>query len=175
MKGRYRVGEAVEAFSCGAGPLGWRYTATRDDGDAVDLTVDTAGRVVRLVSAHDGWSVRGGAVGAELLWTRGEDEHQARAAGFTGSSPSYDVAVARMLALEVGQSRRLALVELTEPVGAALTVEHAWARTEGRDEGVDRYEVADLATGERWVVHLAGEVLVAREGSRPAQLLDLTL
>lgn len=175
MRGSYRVGEVAERFSCGAGPAGWRYTSTTELGDSLDLTVDDDGRVRRLVAVLDGWEVRGGAVGEELLWVRGETEHRAAAAGFTGSSPAYEVAVARWLGLDVGASSRVALVELTEPVGAARTVQQSWTRTAGPEPDVDRYEVADLATGERWVLHLAGEVLVSREGRSPAVLVELAL
>lgn len=175
MRGRYQVDGLVEDFSCGSGPAGWRCTATRDDGDRLDLTVDRSGRTVRILADFDGWTIRGGSAGEQVFWTRDETEQVATAAGFTGSSPVYDVAVARLLGLAVGESTRVTLVELTEPVGAARTVEHAWARTASPESEVDRYEVADLATAERWVVHLAGEVLVAREGSRPAHLTQLAL
>ncbi|MCW2600331.1 MAG: hypothetical protein JWM02_2160 [Frankiales bacterium] len=179
MKGSYRVGEDVEQFSCGAGPVGWRYVGTRafgtGAGDTVDLTVDEAGRVVRLLAQQDGWELRGGSVGEEVLWVRGEDEHRTTAAGFTGSSPAYDVATARLLGLQVGETRRLTLVEVCEPVAAARTVEQGWARTEGPEPDVDRYEVADLQTGDRWVVHLSAEVLISREGARTAALTDLQL
>jgi hypothetical protein len=173
VRGRYRVGDAVEEFSCGAGPQGWRYVGSRD-GDSLDLTLDEVGRCVRLLASFDGWDVRGGSVGEEVLWTRGEDEHIAVAAGFTSSSPAFDLATARLLGLEVGESRQLALVELTDPVGAALTVTHAWLRTESLEPDVSRFEVADLATGDRWVLHLSGGVLVSREGSRSAHLVSLT-
>lgn len=181
MKGSYRVGgvgpvgDVVEHFQTAPGPAGWRWVGARDDGDAIDLTVEASGRVLRLVADHDGWQVRGGSAGDEVEWRRGEDSHVATAAGFTGTSPSYDVAVAQLLQLPVGGSRRLALVEVTEPVGAALLVEHAWARTPAQEQGAERYEVADLATGDRWVVHLVDGVLVAREGARPAVLLGLQL
>jgi hypothetical protein len=174
VKGSYRVGEQVERFSCGAGPAGWRYVGTRE-GDSVDLTIDDTGRVIRLLAQHDGWELRGGSVGDEVLWVRGEDEHRATASGFTGSSPAYDLATATLLHLEVGETRSLALVEITEPVAGARTVEHAWARTAGPEPDVDRYEVADLQTGERWVLHLSREVLISREGARQAALTDLQL
>ena len=174
MKGSYQVGDRVERFSCGAGPAGWRYAGVRDDGDAVDLVLDEAGRVLRLTAEHDGWPVRGGVLGDEVLWVRGTEEHRARAAGFTGTSPAYDVAVARLLGLGVGETRQVALVEVTEPVGAARTVQHGWARTAGPEPDVERYEVADLQTGERWVLHLSGEVVVSREGRNPAHLQTLT-
>ena len=175
MRGSYRVGTGVEHFSCGAGPEGWRYTSHTDLGDSLDLTLDTDGRVRRLLTVFDGWEIRGGSVGDQVLWVRGEEEHSAVAAGFTGTSPAFDLAVARALRLEVGQTAQVALVELTEPVGAARTVAHGWARTQGPEEGVDRYEVADLATAQRWVLHLAPDVLVSREGDRPAVLAELAL
>jgi len=175
VKGSYLVGEFAERFSCGAGPAGWRYVGTRSGGDRIDLTVDATGRCVRLVVEQDGWELRGGSVGAEVLWVRGEEEHGATADGFTGSSPAYDVATARLLGLQVGEQRRTTLVEITEPVAATRTVEHGWARTEGPEPDVDRYEVADLQTGERWVLHVSGEVLVSREGARTAALTEMLL
>lgn len=173
MRGAYRRGEVVERFSCGAGPDGWRYTSRTESGDTLDLTVDHDGLVRRLLADFDGWQVRGGALADELLWTRGEQEHRALAAGFTGESPAFDVAVARMLALAVGASTTVELVELTSPVGGARTVRQSWSRVPAPDEGVERYDVADLATGERWTVSLSGEVLLSREGSRIAVLVDL--
>jgi hypothetical protein len=172
VKGVYRVADVEEEFSCGAGPQGWRYVGSRQ-GDSLDLTLDAAGRCLRLLATFDGWVVRGGSVGGQLLWTRGEDEHVAAAAGFTGASPAFDLATARLLGLHVGEARQVALVELTDPVGAARTVTHAWLRTESAEPDVARYEVADLDTGERWVLHLSDGALVSREGSRAAHLVSL--
>lgn len=165
MKGSYRVGDFVESFSSDDE----RYLGLRMDGDRIELFADG-----RLVALHDGWEVRGGVAGAETIWVRGAEEHQATAEGFTGASPGYDLATARVLGLQVGQARQLKLIEIAEPVAAARTVTHAWARTEAAEPDLERYEVADLDTGERWVVHLSGRVLVSREGTRPAQLLSLT-
>jgi hypothetical protein len=78
-----------------------------------------------------------------------------------------------VLALSGGESRRIALVELTEPVGAARTVRRTWTRTPSDEPDLQRYEVDDADTGERTVLHLAGELLVSREGTNPAHLLDL--
>ncbi len=172
MKGSYAVGEDIEGFSCGSGPAGWRYVGTRAAGDSVDLTVDTSGRVLRLLVEQDGWVLRGGSAGQELVWLRGEDEHRAVAVGFAGSSPAFDLVVARMLALSVGSSQRVTLVEVCEPVAATRTVAHAWARTACEESGVDRYEVTDLDTADRWVLHLSGEVLVSREGASDRGGLD---
>jgi hypothetical protein len=173
VRGTYRVGEVVERFSCGAGPAGWRYTSTTDVGDTLDLTVDDDGRVRRLVAVLDGWEVRAGSVGDQVLWVRGDQEHRARADGLTGSSPAYEVALARGLRLEVGAARDLVLVEITEPVGAARTVRQRWARERGPEPDVDRWVVSDLDTGQRWVLHVSGEVLVSREGRAAAWLSEL--
>ena len=164
MKGSYRIGDLVERFTVDEGS----YTGVRDDGDRIEIDHD------RLVAWHDGWEVRGGRVGPELVWMRGAQEHRAVAVGFTGSSPAYDVALAGVLRLEVGERQRIRLVEISEPVAAARTVEQEWIRTTAAEPEVERYEVADLQTGERWVVHLSGAVLVSREGARTAWLESLT-
>ena len=165
MRGSWQVGDRVERFTLGPDLL----RVVDDRGDEVEVHAD--GRV-RLVL--DGWELRGGRVGDRLHWVRGEDEHTAVAAGFTGSSPVWDLSTAAALALAVGESRTLVQVELTGPVGAALTVRRAWSRTAGPEADVDRFEVADLDTGERSVVHVSAGVLVSREGPDPAYLLALT-
>ncbi len=174
MKGSYQLGDSEEHFACGPGPLGWRYTSRTSHGDTLDLTLDTDGRVRRLAADFDGWALRGGLVGDDVVWVRGDQEHSARAAGFTGDSPAFDIAVARLLALEVGALVQVALVELSAPVGAARTVVHGWTRTPDPEPGVQRFEVADLQTADRWVVHLSGDVVVSREGARSAVLSGLT-
>jgi hypothetical protein len=108
------------------------------------------------------------------VWVRGEQEQSAVAAGFTGESPAFDLVVSRMLSLDVGALVQVTLVELTAPVGAPITVRHGWTRTADPEDGVQQFEVADLATAERWVLHVAGEVVVSREGHRPAVLAGLT-
>ena len=175
LHGEHGDPDVVERFSCAPGPAGWRYVATRDDGGRLDLTLDAGGRCVRLLAAAGGWEGRGGVADA-ARWRRGADEHEEQAAGFTGTSPSYAVATARLLGLEVGEQRRVRLVALTEPALAARTVDEGWALTavEDRDGlAVARYEVADLQTGERRVVHLAGDVVVAVEGARPVTVTEL--
>lgn len=164
---------AREDFRCGPGPAGWRYVGERTDpatGAAlgrVDLTLDAAGRAVRLLVTGGGWELRGGAAGPDVLWRRGEDERTERAAGFTGTSPAYAVACVRLLALAVGDRRRVRLVAVTEPALATRVVDEGWTLT-GVDshDGLEvaRHEVADLTTGERRVVHLAGDVVVAADG-----------
>lgn len=169
MKGAYDLGRTVERFTCSPG----RYTSRTDDGDTLELETDH-GRVRRLVAAFDGWAVRGGVVGDEVRWVRGEEEHRAVAQGFTGASPAFDVVTAELVALAPGETRTVTLVELTLPVGAALTVRHGWARLADPDPGVERYQVDDLATGERWTVSLADGVVISREGRHPAVLAGLT-
>ena len=164
---------AVEEFRCGPGPAGWRYVGERTDPATgaplgrVDLTLDAAGRAVRLHVAGAGWELRGGAAGADVLWRRGEDERTERAAGFTGTSPAYAVATSRLLSLAVEDRRRVRLVVVTEPALATRVVDEGWALTGVEDHDglqVARYEVADLTTGERRVVHLTGDVVVAADG-----------
>jgi len=105
---------AYERFSCAAGPAGWRYAAEvlapdgRTGTGLVDVTVDDRWRQLRVVVRSGAWEVRGGVVGAEVVWMRarassGEArETAAVAAGFTGRSPGFLVAVARMLGLAPG-------------------------------------------------------------------------
>ena len=158
---------AVESFRCAAGPAGWRYVATRTDPDGrpllgLDLAVDDRWRAVRLVLAVGGAELRGGVVGPEAVWRRGADEHATPAAGFTGDSPAFAVATARLLALAVGGTARLRLVRLSAALGA-LTVDEGWGRT-ADEQGAERYEAADLATGGRRVVHLVDDVVVDAGG-----------
>jgi hypothetical protein len=170
---------AVERFSCAPGPAGWRYVGERTDPDTaaplgrLDLTVDATGRIVRLLVRAGGWELRGGSVGSEVLWRRGDEERSAPAAGFTGTSPAYAAATARLLQLEVGGRRRVGLVAVTEPALATRAVDEGWALTGVERHGdleVARYEVADLATGDRRVVHLAGDVVLDADDVALAEL-----
>jgi hypothetical protein len=114
---------------------------------------------------------------AEVVWVRagasgGEArESAAVAAGFTGRSPGFLVAVARMLGLVPGARSRVRLVALSEPALAPLAVDTAWALTSVEDHPteagplpVERYETADLVSGERAVVYLAGDLVLAAPG-----------
>jgi len=145
--GSYRLADTTEHFSCAPGPAGWRYTS-----DQLDLTVDGAWSVLRLVATSGPWQLRGG------------DEHRQRAQGFTGTSPAYDVVVARSLGLPVGGSARVRLVEVLPPVLATRTVDLQWWRVQAGDNDLplEAYDVDDLATGERRRVHLVGDVAVDR-------------
>jgi hypothetical protein len=122
------------------------------------------------------WIVRGGVAG-ETVWVRtgapGEDagEDTARAAGFAGRSPAFLVAAARLVGLQSGVSSRvrlvapdLALVPLTVDVTWSLTTveEHP---TEGGPLPVERYETADLASGQRAILHLVGTSCSPHPGS----------
>ncbi len=158
--GSYRLADGTtEHFTCAPGPDGWRYTS-----DQLDLTVDGAWSVLRLVATSGAWRLRGGRAGAELHWRRGEDEHRQRAQGFTGTSPAYDVVVARSLGLPVGGSARVRLVEVLPPVLATRTADLQWWRVRAGDADLplEAYDVDDLATGERRRVHLVGDVAVDR-------------
>ena len=175
---------AVERFSCAPGPAGWRYVATREDpatgarSGRLDVVLDATGRALRVHVEAWGWELRGGVVGPQVLWRRGEQEREERAAGFTGTSPVWSVAAARLLAAGPGAGEgpvRVRLVRLGDETLATLLVDERWARAgaQARDGvAVDGWEAADLATGERRAVHLAGDVVLDAPGVR---LLELTL
>ena len=149
---------AVERFVL----TGTTWTATRHDPetDAMMGRLEVElGPEVRLHAEAGPWVLRGGTVGSEVLWRRGQDEHEAVADGFSGTSPAYALAVVGRLALAVGQSRRLRLVAVTEPVLATRLVDEQWTRV-----GEDRWQVDDLATGERRDLLVADGLVVAGTG-----------
>ena len=172
-----------ERFSCAPGPAGWRYHAQvlaadgRTPTGLVDVTTDARGSQIRVEVRAGGWVVRGGVAGDETVWVRtgasGQDttEGTAPAAGFTGRSPGFLVAVARLLGLRAGVSSRVRLVALTDPALAPLPVEVTWSLTmveqyptEVGPLPVERYETEDLASGQRAAVHLAGDVVLDATG-----------
>lgn len=171
-----------EHFHCATGPTGWRYvsqltTPTGEHAGSVDLTLDALGRPVRLELHAMGWRVRGAALDG-VTWVRsapsGEDAQEGNAAAhsFTGGSPAFLVATARLLRPALRQpATRVRLVALTPPVLAPRTVDQSWAlgtsETHATDNGpliADDYQVSDLATGEQQSVHLAGDVVLAAPG-----------
>ncbi|MFJ8628677.1 hypothetical protein ACIRD3_38345 [Kitasatospora sp. NPDC093550] len=173
-----------ERFSCAPGAAGWRYVSKTYAPDGrviggVDLTLDSRARPLRMELRAGGWQVRGGAVDG-VAWVRtaaadpaGEHavEGHDRAHAFTGRSPGFLVATARLLRLREGASARVRLVAFTEPVLAPRTLDQGWllegVDTHGTDSGpllVERYQVADLETGEQQVVHLAGDVVLSAAG-----------
>ncbi|MEZ0070612.1 hypothetical protein ABIA32_006665 [Streptacidiphilus sp. MAP12-20] len=179
-----------ERFSCAPGPSGWRYTSQTFAADgstdgAVDLTLDSRFRPVRLELRRDGWQVRGGTL-AGLTWVRTHladtdlshtREGHEKAHAFAGRSPAFLLATARMLALTEGASTRVRVVSFTEPVLAPRTLDQGWAleaiETHPTDSGpltVRRFRVADLATGEEGLVHLAGDVVLSAPGVELEQL-----
>ena len=162
----------VERFSCAPGPAGWRYVGSSEDPTTgaplgrIDLVLQAAGGVRLELTAGD-WTLRGGVVGTELLWRRGEKERTERGHGFTGASPSYAVVLSR---LGAGVRR---LVEVTDPVLATRVVEQVWAHAgqEVRDGlAVDTWQVDEQATGARSVLHLAGDVVLSAPGVRLLEL-----
>ncbi|PYC77636.1 hypothetical protein C7C46_18570 [Streptomyces tateyamensis] len=173
-----------ERFSCAPGPAGWRYVSKTyaPDGtvlSTVDLTLDSRSRPLRMELRSGGWQVRGGAVDG-VAWVRtdpadptgaaGQEGHD-RAHGFTGESPAFLIATARLLGLAEGAAARVRLVSFTGAALAPRTVDQGW-RLAGTEEHptdtgpllVERYQVTDLATGEQQEVHLAGDVLLAAPG-----------
>lgn len=151
---------ALERFRCGPEGGEWTWeSASYDLSGAVGvgrlrLRVDGTGRTSRLEVEAGGWLLRGGTVGSDVLWRRGDEEHEVGAAGFSGSSPAYALALLRRLQLPEGATERVRLVRVTEPVLATRTVDEAWTRT-----GSQAYEVADLATGERRALRWDGELV----------------
>ncbi|MEU9134022.1 hypothetical protein AB0D08_39105 [Kitasatospora sp. NPDC048540] len=173
-----------ERFSCAPGPAGWRYVSKTYGPDGAtlattDLTLDSRSRPMRLELRAGGWQVRGGAVDG-VAWVRTDAADPAggqaaeghdRAHAFSGSSPAFLIATARLLRLRPGGSARIRLVAFTDPVLAPRTVDQGWqleaVESHPTDSGpleVERYQVADLATGEQHLVHLAGDVVLAAPG-----------
>jgi hypothetical protein len=154
---------AVERFVSGPDSAGWRYTATRTDPGSgahlgrIDLLLDPAGRALRLEVVAGGWLLRGGVVGDEAIWRRGDEEHVERAHGFTGTSPAYAIAATRLLA-DTGAAR-LRLVAVHDGALATGTVDQSWTR-----RGPATWEVDDLATGERRRWAIEDDVVVEGSG-----------
>ena len=181
---------AYERFSCAPGPAGWRYHAQvlgqdgRSPTGLVDITTDATGRQIRVEVQAGDWVVRGGIAGGDTVWVRtgpsGQDagEDTARAAGFTGRSPGFLVAVARLLGPRAVAPCRIRLIALTDPALAPLAVDVIWSLTTVQEHPteigplpVEQYETADLASGQRAAVHLAGDVVLAAPG---VELEDLS-
>ncbi|MFD3565307.1 MULTISPECIES: hypothetical protein [unclassified Streptomyces] len=171
-----------EHFHCAPGPSGWRYvsqtvTPSGDHSGSVDLAIDELGRPIRLELNSASWQVRGAAIDG-VTWVRTDPtgthatEGNAPAHAFTGTSPAFLVATARLLRLTpASPATRVRLVRFTDPVLAPLTLDQSWAllktETHATDSGplnVDEYQVTDLNTGEQQAVHLAGDVVLAAPG-----------
>jgi hypothetical protein len=171
-----------EHFQCAPGPSGWRYVAQRtspsgDPTGSVDLALDELGRPIRLELRAADWQVRGAALDG-VTWVRTDPtgthatEGNVRAHAFTGTSPAFLVATARLLRLTPSTSAtRVRLVALTDPVLAPRTVDQSWALVQreahATDNGpltVEKYQVTDLDTGEQHTVHLTGDVVLEAPG-----------
>lgn len=170
---------AVETFSCAPGPQGWRYVGDVADPQGsplgrVDVTVDARWRQVRVEVRSGSWVVRGGPAGNEVVFARlpaGEiapgEEQVAKAVAITGRSPAFAITTSGLLALQPMDKRRLTLLEVTEPSAGTRIVDQGWAlvdvtehATETEPLVVRRFEVADLATGDRQVWSIAGDVVL---------------
>ncbi|MEU9334852.1 hypothetical protein AB0D49_17045 [Streptomyces sp. NPDC048290] len=173
---------AHEHFQCAPGPSGWRYVSqlTTPSGDhlgSVDLTLDALGRPLRLELHAASWQVRGAALDG-VTWVRTDPtgshatEGNVRAHAFTGTSPAFVIATARLLRLTPSSAAtRIRLVDFTHPVLAPRTVDQSWAllkreahATDNAPLTVDEYQVTALDTGERHPVHLTGDVVLAAPG-----------
>ena len=162
---------ALERFTCSHDADGWRYDGTRTDpvtGAVVgSVELHLAGRTTRLHVEAGAWVLRGAAAHGEVLWRRGDQERTAPGDGFTGTSPAFLVACARLA------RERLHLIELTEPVLATRTATQQWSaagRTEHDGIEVDSWQVDDLSTGERRELRLAGALVVQAPGVRLVEL-----
>ena len=201
-RGRYSLHDphdhtplAEEQFYCAPGPSGWRYvsqlttpsdTAPTTPGStprartaigSVDLALDDRGRPIRLELHASGWQVRAAALDG-VTWVRTDPtgdhatEGNVRAHAFTGSSPAFLVATARLLRLTPDASAtRVRLVAFTDPVLAPRTLDQSWAllgstahSTDSGPLAVDEYQVSELDTGEQHTVHIAGDVVLAAPG-----------
>ncbi|MGX1909580.1 hypothetical protein ACWIID_12030 [Streptomyces phaeochromogenes] len=188
-RGRYSLHDphdhtplAEEHFHCAPGPSGWRYVSqlTSPSGDpagSVDLALDDLGRPIRLELHASGWQVRGAALDG-VTWVRTDPtgahatEGNVRAHAFTGTSPAFLIATARLLRLTPDASAtRVRLVAFTDPVLAPRTLDQSWAlitrETHATDNGsltVEEYQVAALDTGEQHAVHLSGDVILSAPG-----------
>jgi hypothetical protein len=179
-----------ERFSCAPGPSGWRYTAQTltTDGEpdgSIDLTLDALSRPLRLELHAGPWQIRAGLLDG-LSWVRSHRDDpdgiharqgNDRAHAFAGRSPAFLIATARLLRLSPGSSSRLRVVAFTDPVLAPRTLDQGWTldgiESHPTDSGpltVERYRVADLATGDEGTVHLAGDVVLAAPGIELEQL-----
>ncbi|NLU70771.1 hypothetical protein [Streptomyces sp. HNM0574] len=171
-----------EHFQCATGPSGWRYvsqitTPSGDHAGSVDLAVDELGRPLRLEIHAGSWRVRGGVMDG-VSWVRtdptGEHAQEGHAAAhsFTGASPAFLVATARLLRLTPGaDATRVRLVSLAPPVLAPRTLDQSWAlldtEAHATDNGpltVENYRVSEVGTGEQAAIHLAGDVVLAAPG-----------
>lgn len=171
---------AVERFSCAPGPEGWRYSAEIRSAEhdaltgSVDVVVDASWRQLVVTLASGAVSLRGGVAGDEAVWARtGPSEvgdEAELAAGFVGVTAGLLVAVARHLALADGERASVALVRLSDDLVAA-PVEQDWTLTgvttyptDLRPLEVERFDVHDRTRGDRWVLHLAGDVVLDAPG-----------
>ena len=171
-----------EHFSCASGPSGWRYVSrttapSGEDLGSVDLALDELGRPIRLELRAANWRIRGAAIEG-VTWVRTDPtgthatEGNVRAHAFSGTSPAFLIATARLLRLTPDSSAaRVRLVTFTDPVLAPRTVDQSWAlvnsEAHATDNGpltVDEYQVSALDTGERHTVHIAGDVVLAAPG-----------
>ena len=99
-------------------------------------------------------------------------EGNVQAHAFTGSSPAFLIATARLLRLTPDSpSKRVRLVRFTDPVLAPRTLDQSWSlqkiEAHATDNGplsVAEYQVGDLDTGEQHTVHIAGDVVLAAPG-----------
>lgn len=171
-----------EHFQSATGPSGWRYFSqiiapSGEHAGSVDLTLDELGRPLRLELHAASWHVRGAALDG-VSWVRSDPNGELAQPGnvsahsFTGTSPAFLIATARLLRPSPGgAATRVRLVAFTAPVLAPRTLDQSWALLETEAHPTDNdvlvvenYQVSDLQTGEQDAVHLAGDVVLSAPG-----------
>lgn len=152
-------------------------TPAGDHAGSVDLAVDELGRPIRLELNASSWQIRGAALDG-VTWVRTDPtgayatEGNVQAHAFTGTSPAFLIATARLLRLTPHTpATRVRLVAFTDPVLAPRTVDQSWAllksEAHATDNGpllVDEYRINALDTGEQHTVHIAGDVVLSAPG-----------
>lgn len=171
-----------EHFHCAPGPSGWRYVSQRTapSGEhigSVDLALDELGRPIRLELQAGDWQIRAAAIDG-VTWVRTDPtgthaaEDNAPAHAFTGTSPTFLIAISRLLRLTpASPATRIRLVAFTDPVLAPRTLDQSWtllkSEAHATDNGpltVDEYQVTALDTGEQHAIHITGDVVLSAPG-----------
>ncbi|GAB2685486.1 hypothetical protein [Thalassiella azotivora] len=182
-RGSYLVTGRSEAFSCAPGPAGWRYVS-----DAADLACDAAFVPVRF-RVGPGPDPATAAIGERatlddgrraLVWTCPADPDRRRVTSLRpldGGSPGLLVALLRAVAGPGDQPRAatVPVLRLDGPGFAGLagrrSVRRLGATRHDAPDGAllaEEWAVDDPDAGTRLVAHLAGDVLLAAEGSDAA-------
>lgn len=184
-RGVYEVAGVPEAFSCAPGPAGWRYVS-----DTLDLTCDAGFAVLRFTVRGASAAATGRRAvlddGSALLSWSGPDEITRHSAvrAVDGVSPGHLVALCRLVSSPGAApvTGAVAALLVRAPSFGGLLVRRRLARVGARAHQapggallVETWHLDDPDTGERRVVHLAGDVVLAASGGADGdvELVDL--